>query len=63
MLTLDKIVFRLALAKARHLMKRGRVAEQAAEHAAEHACTGAWVGYRERVLNALLAEQMSDDGE
>ena len=59
MLTLDKIVFRLALAKARHLMKRGRVAEQAAEHA----CTGAWVGYRERVLNALLAEQMSDDQE
>lgn len=47
MLTLDKIVFRLALAKARHLMKRGHVAEQAAEHA----CTGAWVGYRERVLN------------
>ncbi len=52
MLTLDKIVFRLALAKARQLMKRGHVAEQAAEHA----CTGAWVGYRERVLNALLAE-------
>ncbi len=59
MLTLDKIVFRLALAKARQLMKRGHVAEQAAEHA----CTGAWVGYRERVLNALLAEQMRDDGE
>ncbi len=57
--TLDEIVFRLALAKARHLMKRGHVAEQAAEQT----CTGAWMRYRERVLNALLAEQMSDDQE
>ena len=56
---LDEIVFLSALAQARRLMKQGHAAKQAAEHA----CTGAWVVYRERVLNALLAEQMSDDRE
>ncbi len=54
---LDEIVFHSALAQARRLMKLGYAAEQAAEYA----CTGTWVVYRERVLNALLAEQMSDD--
>ena len=59
MADLDEIVFRLALAKARHLRKGGLVAEQAAEQA----CRGSWLAFRERVLNALLAEQMSHDGE
>ncbi len=59
MLTLDKIVFRTALAKARRLMRRGKVAEEAAENA----CTGTWAAHRERVLKALLAERMTDDQE
>ncbi len=59
MLTLDKLVFRTALARARRLVRRGMVAEEAAEYA----CTGTWVTHRERVLEALLAERMTDDQE
>lgn len=54
---LDDIIARLALAKAREFMKRGHIAEQAVEYA----CTGAWLRYRERVLKALLAENLSND--
>ncbi len=59
MLSLDEIVFRTALARARRLMRRGKVAEEAAENA----CTRTWAAHRERVLNALLAEWMTDDQE
>ncbi len=59
MLTLDKLVFRTALARARRSMRRGMVAEEAAEYA----CTGTWVAHRKRVLDALLAERMTDDQE
>ncbi len=56
---LDEIIFHSALSLARRLMKQGDTAEQAAEYA----CRGTWVVYRERVLNALLVEQISDDRE
>lgn len=54
---LDDIVIRLALTKAREYTKQGHIAEQAVEYA----CTGAWLRYRERVLKALLAEELSND--
>jgi hypothetical protein len=56
---LDDIVFSSALARARRLLKQG----YAAEKAAKNACPGAWKIYRKRVLNALLAEQQSDNRE
>ncbi len=59
MLTLDELVFRTALARARRLMRPGMVAEEVAEYA----CAGTWVAHRERVLDALLAERMTDDQE
>ncbi len=56
---LDDIVFSLALAQARRLLKQG----YGAEKAAEYACPGAWKSYRHRVLNRLRAEQRSDGRE
>ena len=57
MTTLDEIVFKSALARARRYMRNGCVAEQAAEQA----CVGAWELYLKRVLNALMDEQKRSD--
>jgi hypothetical protein len=50
---LDDIVFSSALAHARRLLDQGYDAEKAAETA----CPGAWMVYRQGVLDRLLTDR------
>jgi len=57
MFSLDKIVFRTALAAARSLVEHGYQPDEAATLT----CTGSWSVHRDKVLAILRAEDAVND--